>query len=142
MAGVDTLYVDRSEKTTYFNEEPGINTCLKCIYLEEYLQVVLFELSSMKLAVKFLYANSNTVGPVSEVRPHLLPPVHGEVSSPTMWQTAKPKYYNMSNRVGGTEVLQFTEPVLTSNRYDVLSNCGNIPHTITLFCRSTDNTHS
>lgn len=44
MAGIDNLYVDRSNKTTYFNEEPGINTCLKCIYLEEYLQVVLSEL--------------------------------------------------------------------------------------------------
>jgi hypothetical protein len=28
----------------------------------------------------------------------------------------------MSNREGGTKVLQHTEPILTSNRYDVLSN--------------------
>jgi hypothetical protein len=64
MADVDNLYVDRSEKTAYFNEEPGTNTCLKCIYLEEYLQVVLSELNSIKLAVKLAYADSNTVGPV------------------------------------------------------------------------------
>jgi hypothetical protein len=38
-----------------------------------------------------------------------------------MWQTVKPKYCNMSNRVGETEMQQTTEPVLTSNRY-VLSN--------------------
>jgi hypothetical protein len=59
----------------------------------------------MKLAVKLLYAGSNTVGTVSEVRPHLLL-VHGEVSSSTVWETAKPECCNMSNRVGETEVQQ------------------------------------
>lgn len=73
------------------------------------------------MAVKLLYADSNTVGPVSEVRPHTLP-VYEEELPPTIWQTVKPKYRNVSNRVGETEVQQITESVLTQNRYEVLSN--------------------
>jgi hypothetical protein len=62
--------------------------CICCAELELELErtrielrATLSELNSMKLAVKLLYADSNMVGPVSEVRPHLLSD-HGEVSSP------------------------------------------------------------
>jgi hypothetical protein len=89
----------------------------------------------MKLAVKLLYADSNTIGTVSEFRPHLLL-VHGEVSSSTVWETAKPKCCNMSNRVGETEVQQITEPVLTSNRYDVLSNLPEHVPSVSSACNS------
>jgi hypothetical protein len=59
----------------------------------------------MKLAVKLLYADSNTVGSVSEVRPHTLP-VYKEVLPPTTWQTVKPKYRNVSDRVREAEMKQ------------------------------------
>jgi hypothetical protein len=100
--------------------------CITCAELELErtrieLRETLSELNSMKLAATLLYADSDIAGPVSEVRPHLQTD-RGEVSSPTTWQTVKPKYYNMCNRERGTKVLQHTEPVLTSNRYEVLSN--------------------
>jgi hypothetical protein len=59
----------------------------------------------MKLAVKLLYADSNTVGSVSEVRPHTLP--H------STWQTVKPKYRNVSDRVREAEVQRIIESVST-----------------------------
>jgi hypothetical protein len=70
--------------------------CICCAELELELESTriklreaLSELNSMKMAAKHLYADSDIAGPVSEVRPHLLSD-HGEVSSPTMWQTVKP----------------------------------------------------
>jgi hypothetical protein len=113
----------------HFNEESSNFTCSKCTYLEEYLQVVLYELNSMKLAVQLLYDDSNMVSSVSEVRPHQLPS-YDEVISSAVWQTVKPSHYKMRNGVGEIEVSQTTEPILTTNRYDVLSKLSEYKHSV------------
>jgi hypothetical protein len=63
----------RSGKDSHINEEFCANTCFKCIYLEERLQATLSELSSLQLAIKLLYTESNTIHTESEVRPHSVP---------------------------------------------------------------------
>jgi hypothetical protein len=129
MAGVNAVYVDRSKKTMHFNEESSNFTCSKCTYLEKNLQVVLSELNSMKMAVKLLYDDSNMVVSLSEVRPRQLPS-YDEVISSAVWQSIKPSHYKMRNGVGEIEVSQTNEPMLNTNRYDVLSDLSEYEHSV------------
>jgi hypothetical protein len=121
MAEVDCSYVGRYDKITHANEETGFNVCFKCRYLEEHLQAALSELNSLKLAIKLLYADSNMDQRGSEVRPHPTP-TRDEVLLSTAWHVVQSEYNKTNNKVGRTEILQYMEPVPTSNRYDVLSN--------------------
>jgi hypothetical protein len=57
MADVEYGYKCRSRRITCFDEVPGCNTSLGCMYLEEQLQVALSELNSMRFFTTkvFLY---------------------------------------------------------------------------------------
>jgi hypothetical protein len=48
--------------------------------------------------------------------------MQNEASSSTVWQTVQPKYVKRYNRIGRTEMLQSTDPVSTTNRFDKLSD--------------------
>jgi hypothetical protein len=88
MADVEYGYKCWPRRIARFDEVPGCNTCLGCMYLEEQLQAVLSELNSMRLAVKLLYSDSNMAYPASEVAlPIMLS--HDEVSASNVGQTVK-----------------------------------------------------
>lgn len=69
MADLDYRYMCRAGRITRFEEVPGCNTCLGCMYLEEQLLAALSELNSMRTAMKLLYTDSSMAYPESEVRP-------------------------------------------------------------------------
>jgi hypothetical protein len=109
-----------SEKVSYVNEEFCSDTCLKCIYLEERLQVM-SELSSLQLAIKLLYTESNVFHAESEVRSHSVS-AHDVTLLPSTWCTIQPKYIKMGDKAGRADIPQSTEPVKISNRFAALSN--------------------
>jgi hypothetical protein len=95
----------RSDKLLNLNEELCLNTCYKCIYLEERLKAILSELCSMKLAIELLYTELNKSHIDSEVRAH---PVlaHNEVSVSSPWCTAQSECNRLGKKAGRTEILQ------------------------------------
>jgi hypothetical protein len=131
MADVEYGYKCLPRRITRFDEVPGCDTCLGRMYLEEHLQAALSELNSMRLAVKLLYSDSNTAYPASEVGPPFMHS-HDEVSASNVGQNVKPSHYKMRKGAGEMEVSHTTKPILTSNRYDVLSNLSEYEHSVQL----------
>jgi hypothetical protein len=76
---------------------------------------MLSELSSLQLAIKLLYTESNMTHTENEVRSHSVV-THNETSLSPTWCNTKSKLIKMDNQAGRPEILLSAEPVTTVNR--------------------------
>jgi hypothetical protein len=68
----------------------------------------------LQLAIKLLYAESNTLHTENEVRSHPVP-ASGEVSLPSTWCTVQSKCNKRGKKSEKTEILQSSEIEMTPN---------------------------